>query len=441
MQRTLFCLVLVLICLPMTAGAEVDYDTLIQNALEHRNGGRMAEAEVLLREAYRVADNKSEAAYLLALVLAFQEKYSDANRLLDRSLEQDPDNVDLKLTRARVLSYQGQFADASAITSEILTENPSNLDARNLDGRIYLYRNQLNRSRQRFMEVLESDPQNLEAMVGLYDSNLALGNREEAERQLDRAEQIAPNHSDVLTRRNRSTVTDVPRHELIVGGEASHFNKPFLAHWYDRFVEYRHHSANRNQQYVRLEHSHRFGRHDSLTEIGILLRDNALPLDLAFGMSGDAEFLPEQRWRIGTGFLASDGDENTGTTVARITYRGARYLTGTVHSLNVDFDYYYLKGNGWLSPGIGLVRDENNNLTLSWRIGTHHQLNSGLRVGADFTAAPETENNITTDTRVLHAYARYRLTNRGYARLDITRNLRDASYTRDSLAVTLGYRF
>src|SRR5688572_4597051 len=98
-----------LLALLLVCGSAVaqDYDSLIQQALRQRNAGDFAAAEQTLRQAYAIPADKSEVSYLLAMVLAFQQRYIEAMDLIDTALETYPDNIDLQLARARVLSYQG----------------------------------------------------------------------------------------------------------------------------------------------------------------------------------------------------------------------------------------------------------------------------------------------------------------------------------------------
>ncbi|MDO8272732.1 MAG: tetratricopeptide repeat protein, partial [Gammaproteobacteria bacterium] len=75
----------------------VDYDSLLQTAIGQRNAGNMPAAEQTFRQAWEIADNKSEAAYLLALVIAFQDRYEEAITLLDATLIDYPQDTNLLL--------------------------------------------------------------------------------------------------------------------------------------------------------------------------------------------------------------------------------------------------------------------------------------------------------------------------------------------------------
>lgn len=419
-----------------------DYDTLIQESLRLRNSGDFVGAETRLREAFNLVDDKREVAYLLGLVLAFQEKYTEAQDILDAALLQSPEDIGLQLASARVNAYQGQYREARQVVNAILERDAGNYEARNLAGRVALYQNRYAEGKAHFLQVLKQDPDNLEALIGVHDSDLYLGNKDLSDEALRKAQRLAPDHADVLVRLNKERYVKKPQHELFLGFETSSFNKVFLTRWYDRFLEYRHYSPNRNQQFLRTEHAHRFGLHDSLIEAGALMRGTtSIPVEIALGISDNAEFLPEYRLTVTTRVNVNQGDEGFGATIASIRYRNSKYQTGSTHQLNIDFEHYFADANAWIIPGVGTVIDENGESSLSWRLGIHGQLGARLRTGFTFSDAPETENNITIDTRVMHVYARYRLTNRFSIRLDGVRNLRENVYTRDSLGVTLAYKF
>lgn len=423
--------------------AEADYDTLIQQSLQLRNDGDFEAAEAVLRQAYVIPTEVNEVAYLLAMVLAFQEKFIEADELLDEALERYPLDLQLILAKARVLSYQGVYGESIDVANTILERLPENTEARNLLGRVYYYQRRYSQAREAFTTILLREPDNLEALIGLYDTENAAGNESEADKLLDRADLVAPGHIDIVSRRDRNVLPVGPKHQIFTGFNVSDFDQAILDQWYDRSLEYRYSSDSGNQVYLRGEHSHRFGAHDSLLEVGaVLKRSDSLLFELAVAQTtDDNDFSPERRVRIGTTFSLWNASENFGSSTLGLSLTDSEYLTGDVQWLKVDLTHYFLGFNGWFTPGISVVEDEFGDRTVGWNMGLHWQKNARLRLGYNYTDAPETENSITTETQSNHLYAVYDLADALSLRLDLSRIERQNSYTRETAAVTLQFRF
>jgi YaiO family outer membrane protein len=440
-HQRIMCLLILLLFFALPAAA-ADYDSLISQALKYRNNGNMPAAERLLRQAYDSASDKSEAVNLLVLVLAYQEKFSVANTLLDRSLVEYPGNFDLQLTKARIQSYQGLFTQAEHTVGELLKQNPDNTEALILAGRIFFYKRQYLAARDKFLQVLASNPHSLDALIGSYDSEMYFGNVQQADIYLSRAEQLDPDNADIASRRNRHVVSGEPRHELILGLETSNFDRNTMSNWNEQYIHYQRGTVSENQMYLRFEQAKRFSLNDSYWEAGAVLRRRTpIPISISVGLGTENIFLPEQRFRVGAELKMNRGDEQFGATIGRLTYQHSRYATGKVQQTFLDMEHYLVNTNAWIIPGINFTHDENGKTTFGFRVGWHHQIASRFRYGISYADTPETENNITTDTRTFHGYLRYRLSDRIVARIDYAKNKRENSYTKDSLSLSMGYRF
>ncbi|MDP1931021.1 MAG: YaiO family outer membrane beta-barrel protein [Gammaproteobacteria bacterium] len=441
-----FCIALLLSTLhvgnsSMAAEQVLDYDTLVQNAMNLRNAGNMSEAEVALRQAWEIASNKSEASYLLGLVVAFQERYAEAIAILDAALIDYPQDTNLLLAKARVRSYQGVLQEAEVLTQGILNNQPDNQEARNLSGRIALYQRRPAHARTLFTQVLQSHPDDLEALIGLYDTELVLGNREEAGTLLAKAAQIAPGHIDVLSRQSAAAMPGTPKHAWITGYERSRMDTAGQ-HWHDRFVEYRHRYSIASEQSLRLSHNHRFGEHDTSIDTSLLLRQqSSVPVELGLSYTPDAHFMPEHSLRASMGFRLSEGSDTFGSTFMNTSFQSARYSTGNTLRGTISADHYLRNIDAWLSAGIGLVRDENSTNIGGWQFGAHWQTTANARIGFTYSEGGETENAITTRTRSVSGYMAYSFDTRWQLQLNVSESRRERSYTRESIALTLQYRY
>lgn len=430
-----------LLCLATAVQAQ-DYDTLITDALALRNAGDLVAAEALLRQARPLAANTSEVDYLLGMVLAFQQRFEEGLALIDQALTQYPDNLDLQLGRARILAFQGRHAEAAEAVAALRTQHPDNLDAINLAGRIALYRSQAQQALTQFDAVLAVDPRNLEALIGRYDAAQALDDADAAEAALLRAEAVAPDHMDVRARRNPETAPLALAHELSVGYSRSEFSLPGFSHWNDRFVEYRRLRPDGNQHYLRASHNHRFALHDTQLEVGGLWgRDRRLPLELAVGLTEDADFSADWFVRAGTRLRLNPGAGEAGALVLVPLYQFASFDNGDTHRVQFGLEYYLPGIEAWLAPVLGVVRDQDGLDSFAWSLSGHWQISTRHRVGINYSDAPETENLLTTDTKSYGAYWRLQLADTWSLLLVANRLERSNSYDRDEVSVVLQHRF
>lgn len=419
-----------------------DYDSLVRNALELRNSGDLAGAEARLREAWPLASDKSEVAYLLGMVLAFQQRFQEGQALITAALADHPGNLDLQLGQARILAFQGQHDDAASAVAALLQQHPGNTEAINLAGRIALYQSSPQRALDYFESVLAAEPDNLEALVGRHDAALALGEAAVAEAALQRAEAVAPQHVDVLTRRNPDLATPGLQHEASIGFGHSDISRSGFGRWNDRFVEYRHLHADRDQEYLRASHSQRFGRHDTQLEAGLLLnQDQAWPLELSAGFADSADFVADWFVRTGTRRLLKPSSDSWGALVFTPVYQYSSFDNGDTQRLLLGFEYYVPDSELWLAPSLGLVRDQDGIETFAWSLGAHWQASVRHRIGGSYSDAPETENLLTTDTKSYSAYWRFQLADAWALLLVATHVDRSPSYKRDEYNLVLQHRF
>ncbi len=239
-----------------------------------------------------------------------------------------------------------------------------------------------------------------------------------------------------------ATAVTAPGHQLTSGFSRSTIDRAGFADWNDRFVEYRHLQDNGGQQYLRAEHNHRFGIHDTMVEGGFtLLPQSTLPLDIAVGFTPDDDFMPEYFARIGMSKLLTEGSDGVGALVFTGQYQHSSYANGETDRLLAGFEYYLPGVDAWLTPSIGVVRDQDGINTFAWTLGAHWQVAAASRIGINYSDAPETENLVTTDTQSWGAYWQQDLGARVRLFLSYNRLDRDGAYIRESTDLALQLRF
>lgn len=422
--------------------AEPNYDDLIQESLLLRNSGEFAQSEAILRQALPLANETNEVDYLLAMVIAFQERFTESMGILDSSLQKYPEDIQLLLGKARVHSYQGSYREAIEIADQVLALNSTDIEAIALKARVYYYQRRYGPARAQFNAVLALDAFNLESLIGLYDVELAAGNEAAAESALDRAARISPDHIDVVTRREQNThLSNTNAHIITASYGRSNLDLPGYQDWQARNLEYRYLSQSGNQLYLRSENAQRFGLNDTLMEIGGVIGGTNSSVQLSVASTPGGEILPRQRFRLGGNVLLMQATDTIGGTTLGVSYTQSRYDNATVKWLKADFTHYLLNFNAWLTPGIGIIRDETGKQTTGWNIGAHWQARPRLLVGYNYTDAPDTELNVTTQTNVHHIYTRFDLTDATNIRLDLSRTSRQNSYTQDTIVFSIQHRF
>lgn len=365
-----------LVMLSQYAAAQ-DYDALIQQALTARDAGELQRSESLLRQALPLAADKSEVRYLLAMVVAFQQRFQQAHDLIDEALQETPDDRTLRLGKARIYSYQSNFRSAGLIIDEVLNEDPDNVEARELAAQIIRYQ-----------------------------------------------------------RGGEQSWT----HEWLLSASNSRFDQQGMRGWQDRGVSYARQINTDHRLYVSLDDRQRFGSEDTAFSVGWMGGQRGrLPWHLAFTHSPDENFSAGRQILAAATIRLSPADGLSGTTLMTPNIRWSDYSAGRVVRAGLDFEHYIMGTNVWLTPSIGWVRDENEDVTFSWVFSGHWQVRDALRLGGGFADGAETENKITTQTESYFAYARWQFAEQWFVTLTAAHDKRRRSYSRDTLGLTIGF--
>jgi YaiO family outer membrane protein len=233
-----------------------------------------------------------------------------------------------------------------------------------------------------------------------------------------------------------------PVHQVSMGFGHSTLDVSGFADWNDRQIEYRFIAADGGQHYLRAEHNHRFGLHDSQFEAGTTLgAAGSLPVQVAVGFAPNDAFMPRYFARLAAGVLLAESPQTWGALVLNGQFQHSSWANGNTQRLLAGFEYYLSGVDAWLTPSVGMVRDQDGIDTFAWTLGAHWNLAAATRIGLSYSDAPETENLQTRDSTSWGAYWRQELVAGWRFFLSYSRSDRDNSYVRESVSVTLQLDF
>jgi tetratricopeptide (TPR) repeat protein len=190
--------------------------------------GDLAAARRLYAERLAADSSDDRALHRMALLLAWDGRYTAGIALFDRLLALSPDNAEARVDRARVLAWAGRFdasiagyeealrrapgdrgallglaqtlawADrlpsARAVHARLLAANPSDLEARQADARLTAWEGRLVAAERSWRGALVLDPANAATLVGLSQTLRWQGRLDAAREVLDA---IPPAHRTV----------------------------------------------------------------------------------------------------------------------------------------------------------------------------------------------------------------------------------------------------
>ncbi|SKA44094.1 outer membrane protein, YaiO family [Chitinophaga eiseniae] len=163
------------------------------------------EALQQFENALRVTPGDTTAPDLLSNTYLLQKKPAQAVAVLDRALQQHPDNARFLLKKANILADMGQYDQATAILESLLQRYPVNgqytallQDIHLSAGRILLQNEEYEQAKKQFQAVLALQPGQPEALQYLVNAESAMQQPDSALSWLDQALARDPHNRDLL---------------------------------------------------------------------------------------------------------------------------------------------------------------------------------------------------------------------------------------------------
>lgn len=166
---------------------------LMSQAEKHFQGGRLGEAEVLLRNALKIQPNNADALYALGLVAYRAGKPDAAILLIAEAIEFNPSAVRFHTNICAMYEMTGQLQKAVEHGRIAVTLKPQSSEAHNNLGVAYLSQGEVSISLEHFSKAIEADRRNADALSNRSKANIRLRRLADAERDARAATEAAPN--------------------------------------------------------------------------------------------------------------------------------------------------------------------------------------------------------------------------------------------------------
>lgn len=291
-------------------------------------------------------------------------------------------------------------------------------------------------------EAATAEPGNADAHLQLGLALSAAGQLDEAERELRRTLELAPDYQDAkdalarLEARRRDSRRTNYRSRIDVDGSFSAIGD-HAPDWADESIRLSHQVSRASGLSGAIEPSHRFGRTDIYGELRLDQRISPSASSwIAVGGTPGADFRP--KWQIAGGgsFRVSDGPY---ATVLTLEGREADYRAGDIQTLNPGIEQY-VGGGSWITARMINVFDDGDHHS-GWLARGDWMESSKTRLFAGAADAPDLSEGVVTRVFSLFGGVSADVSDRTTLRMSLTRENREDSPNRVELSAGVGWRF
>ena len=413
---------------------------LLDEAIAARNRGEFHRAEDLLVDAYAISPKNVDILLVLGLTRVALDKPEQATSILEEARTLAPQYADVRMALARLYARQGNIEAAIAEADAAIAADPDYGEAQLVRAGLALRQSNPGLAAEHYKRAAELSPDDYRAWLGQGDAAWRQENWPLANQYYTKAADMAPDNEDVAARLKRQApVHSKWRVDLDYGHSDLSRNLPS---WQETILQISHTAESNTRVFGRVDYNDRSFATDTLVEIGLEVDVSArVSLSMSAAVTPNADF--RQKWsaQIGTRIKLREGNKKIGPTIALIDAKVSEYATGHVSSLNVGLEQYCCSGRFWLTATSINVRDENGNLNHGGMGRVNLAFAERGFVFLGYAQAPETETNVTRDTRSYFAGVSFPVTSTIDARVSFSHNKRENSYTRDRLGVGVSVRF
>lgn len=150
------------------------------DAVRYSQAGELVKAEEGCRRVLESDDSKSDAAHLLAILLARSRRFGEANQWFEKAIANRPENLDYLTNYANALRDQGRAIHAEETICRALAGDPLKPEALNLHGLILMESGRLEHAAECFRKALTCRPRYPHASNNLGNVLQKLGQADEA---------------------------------------------------------------------------------------------------------------------------------------------------------------------------------------------------------------------------------------------------------------------
>jgi cytochrome c-type biogenesis protein CcmH/NrfG len=181
---------------------------MMEQAQEHFEAGRFAEAEALYRAAIKEDAANTEALFMLALSRRAQGDLNEALDLMARAATQDPDNVNIHYTLGTLHMSRRSVDEARNAYLKALQIDPFHVDSHNGVAFAELIAGNFSAAERAANLALTEDDRNVQALVYLGTAKLEGGDSTRAIAYLQEALKEAPGHQAAQLQLGRAFMAD-----------------------------------------------------------------------------------------------------------------------------------------------------------------------------------------------------------------------------------------
>jgi len=153
--------------------------------------GHPAEALEAYQKAFELSHGAPHLAKPMAYLALQLQRWDDAIAYVSLAIDNDPDNLDLKLVQTRAMLFAGKLNEALETVETVVAAEPDNAEAHYLLGGVYMGRKQLEPAENELRRALALDPQHRGALSDLAVLLMSQGRRDEARPLIERLQTMA----------------------------------------------------------------------------------------------------------------------------------------------------------------------------------------------------------------------------------------------------------